>query len=264
MTEAGGQRMEEERYYSVRMRAAKNGPHEHGGKHISGGELLSTYSDLKNSVNALLEKGLHHSRGTPDFMQIQFESIHEPIKRIQPLHIDTNEADTVEKGRKLSRLLLEKVGIERQVIEKAFTEWMKYSGMRGAILIDVHSGKRIDDRQEKGVRVSRIDWMKTNFEHWADYFHVPKSTRIREALVIATKVCAHPATIAELCWSDDPEYTTGYVASKKLGYQRITNLKEYGDERGCRIFFVDCRKDLNAYIHYLEKQPVFIHWEVEK
>ncbi|MGM0874682.1 MAG: 6-carboxyhexanoate--CoA ligase [Bacillota bacterium] len=48
---------ERRRYYSIRMRASKGGSHEHGGKHISGGELLSTYSDLKkHAVNALLEK----------------------------------------------------------------------------------------------------------------------------------------------------------------------------------------------------------------
>ena len=35
------------------------------------------------------------------------------------------------------------------------------------------------------------------------------------SIVLATKVSAHPATVAELCWSDDPEYITGYVASRK-------------------------------------------------
>jgi 6-carboxyhexanoate--CoA ligase len=92
---------------------------------------------------------------------------------------------------------------------------------------------------------------------------MPKNSRVKEALVLATKVIEHPATVAELCWSDDPEYITGYVASKKLGYQRITKLKEYGDERGCRIFFVNGLTDLPAYIHYLEKQPVFVEWEEE-
>ena len=253
--------MQEEKYYSVRMRAAKNGPHELGGKHISGGELLSTYSDLKHAVNALLEKGLNHTRGKPDFMQIQLESIQEPIKFIMPLHIETHEVNSVENGQALAWRLLEKAGIQKEIIEKAYEEITKYSGIRGAILIDIHSGERIDDRNEKGVRVSRMDWLNTNFEKWADYYNMPNNSRVKEALVLATKVSEHPATIVELCWSDDPDYTTGYVASKKLGYQRITNLKEYGDERGCRIFFVNCSKDQNSYKHYLEKKPVFIQWE---
>lgn len=253
--------MEAEKYYSVRMRAAKNGSHENGGKHISGGEQLSTYSNMKQAVNDLLEKGLHHSRGNPDFMQIQFELIDEPIKLIKPLQVATNKVESVEMGQALSRMLLEKAGIERQVIEKAFQYMTEYSGIRGAILIDVHSGERVDDHNDRGVRVSRMDWLNNDFEKWADYCKLPKNSRIREALVLATKVSEHPATVAELCWSDDPEYITGYVATKKLGYQRITKLKEYGDERGCRIFFVNCIRDLNSYIHYLEKQPVFIQWE---
>ncbi|MGF6952359.1 6-carboxyhexanoate--CoA ligase [Neobacillus sp. B4I6] len=255
--------MQEGKYYSIRMRAAKNGPHEQGGKHISGGELLSTYSNMKHAVNALLEKGLTHSRGNPDFMQIQFESIDEPIKLVKPLQIATNEVESVDEGQSFARRLLEREGIPRTSIEKAYQLMTEYSGIRGAILIDIHSGERIDERKEKGLRVSRMDWLDTNFEKWADYFKMPKNSRVKEALVLATKVNEHPATVAELCWSDDPEYITGYVASKKLGYQRITKLKEYGDEHGCRIFFVDGLSDLHSYIHYLEKQPIFIQWEEE-
>ncbi len=255
--------MQEDKYYSVRMRAAKDGSHEHGGKHISGGELLSTYSDIKLAVNALLEKGLTHSRGKPDFMQIQFEYINEPIKLVKPLQIQTNEVESEEEGHALAWELLEKVGVPRKIIEKAYKQSTKYLGIRGAILFDIHSGERIDDRNEKGVRVSKMDWLDTNFEKWANHNQMPPNSRLKEALVLATKVSEHPATIAELCWSDDPDYITGYVASENLGYQRITKLKEYGDERGCRIFFVDCSKDLNSYIHYLEKQPVFIQWGEE-
>jgi 6-carboxyhexanoate--CoA ligase len=71
-------------------------------------------------VNALLEKGLSHSRGNPDFVHIQFESIDEPIKHIKPLKIATNEVEAVEMGQVLSWKLLEKVGIQRQIIEKAY------------------------------------------------------------------------------------------------------------------------------------------------
>lgn len=45
-------------------------------------------------------------------MQIQFESIDEPIKHIKPLQIATNEVESVEMGQVLSWKLLEKVGIQ--------------------------------------------------------------------------------------------------------------------------------------------------------
>ncbi|WP_078410052.1 6-carboxyhexanoate--CoA ligase [Priestia abyssalis] len=250
----------EEKFYSVRMRAAQNGPHEKGGKHISGGEQLSTYDNLKNAVNVLLEKALAHSRGNPDFMQIQFEMIDKPIKKLRPLPIGTNEVESVEEGQAVARNLLEKAGVPMEIIEKAYEKIAEYSELRGAILFDIRSGLRIDGQNEKGIRVSRMDWLTTNFEKWADHYEMPRSQRVKEALVLATKVSAHPATVAELCWSDDPEYVTGYVASKKQGYQRITKLKEYGDELGCRIFFVDGLSDLHSYIDYLEKQPIFVQW----
>lgn len=253
--------MLKENLYSVRMRAAQNGPHEKGGRHISGGEQLSTYENLKNAVNILLEKALSHSRGNPDFMQIQFEMIDEPIKKLKPLSIGTNKVDSTEEGQSIARKLLEKAGVPTKSIEKAYKVMTEYSELRGAMLFDIRSGLRVDDRNEKGVRVSRMDWLTTDFEKWADHYHMSRSQRVKEALVLATKVCAHPATVAELCWSDDPEYITGYVASPKQGYQRITKLKEYGDERGCRIFFVDGLSDLPSYIDYLEKQPIFVQWE---
>jgi 6-carboxyhexanoate--CoA ligase len=253
----------EETFFSVRMRASKNGAHENGGKHISGGELLSSYGNLNKAVNVLLEKALTHSRGNPDFMQIQFELIDEPITRLRPLQVGTNEVESVEEGQLVARILLEKAGVPRESIEKAY-QLITGSNLRGAILFDIRSGKRIDDRQEKGVRVSRMDWVTTNFEKWADYYTIPRGQRVKEALVLATKVNTHPETVAELCWSDDPEYITGYVASKKLGYQRITKLKKYGDEEGCRIFFVDGLSDLPSYINYLEKQPIFVEWEQER
>lgn len=224
-------------------------------------EVLSTYSNIKQSVNVLLEKALTHSRGKPNFMQIQFESINDSIKLVKPLRVETNDVETVEKGRDLAKVMLEKSGVPKKIIDKVYKQIPEYSGIRGAILLDIHSGKRIDDNSEKGVRVSRMDWVNPNFEKWTDENNQLKSSRVKEALVLATKVSDHPSTIAELCWSDDPDYVTGYVANKKLGYQRITRLKEYGDECGCRIFFVDGLKDMNTYINYLEKQPIFIHWE---
>mgnify|MGYP001615742007 FL=1 len=80
---------------------------------------------------------------------------------------------------------------------------------------------------------------------------------IREAIILATKVANATDTIAELCWSDDPSYQAGYVASKRLGYVRFPYLKEEGSPFGGRAFFVDAKKiDLEKYINFLEQQAV--------
>lgn len=254
-------RVEEAKYYSVRMRASQNIADQSESKHISGGELISTYSNIKESVNILLEKALTHSRGNADFMQIQFEAIQEPVEYIKPLEVRTNEVASMEAGQVLAKSLLEKAGIPKKTIDKVYENLSQYLEPAGAVLVDVQSGERVDDRKNKGIRVSRIDWLPHHFERWSDFYHIKGNQRLREALALATKVSSHPAAAAELCWSDDPDYVTGYVASKREGYQRITKLKEYGDERGGRIFFVHCSEELDSYIYYLEKKPVFIQWE---
>lgn len=160
-----------------------NGSHEDGGKHISGGERLIPFHEMKHTVNALLEKGLSHSRGKPDFMQIQFEEVHESIKTIQPLPVHTNEVSCPEEGQKLARLLLEKEGVSRDVIEKAYEQIPEWSDVRGAVLFDIHTGKRMDQTKEKGVRVSRMDWPDANFEKWALHSHVPAHSRDRKSVV---------------------------------------------------------------------------------
>ena len=54
------------------------------------------------------------------------------------------------------------------------------------------------------------------------------NVHMREALVLATKVQSCPGIVGELCWSDDPDYTVGYVACNGI-YHRIPNMKEMGE-----------------------------------
>ncbi|WP_100406119.1 6-carboxyhexanoate--CoA ligase [Bacillus solitudinis] len=249
--------------YSVRMRAAKGGKHEEGGKHISGGEKLVPYPEVKDRVITLVDKALTHSRGNPDFLQVQVELVRESLTYLSPLHSQTNRVSSFHEGRVVAANLLEKCGIHRKVIHQTFTLLEQHGGLRGAIIFDIHSDKRIDTREKKGIRVSRMDWEQQNFERWAEKNQLPLTSRVKEAMTLATKVANHSDTVAELCWSDDPDYITGYVASKKLGYQRISKLKEYGDKSGGRVFFVNRCKNIEAYIDYLEKKPIFLDWGVE-
>jgi len=77
--------------------------------------------------------------------------------------------------------------------------------------------------------------------------------------VLATKVSETPGLIAELCISDDPSYVTGYVASARTGYQRITPVKTDGDSAGGRVWFVDSKGlDLDGLIEYVRNVPVLV------
>lgn len=80
----------------------------------------------------------------------------------------------------------------------------------------------------------------------------------REALVLASKVAHGPGTVAELCWSDDPDYVTGYVGSPLHGYGRITVMKDKGDPVGGRVFFVKHGTDVALYEDYMQNQTVLV------
>jgi 6-carboxyhexanoate--CoA ligase len=65
--------------------------------------------------------------------------------------------------------------------------------------------------------------------------------------------------LAELCISDNPDYTTGYVALRKYGYIRIPHIKRKGRKNGGRVFFIEEHTDRDSVIEYLEKTPVLIN-----
>ena len=244
--------------YSVRMRAEK------GGKHISGAERLVCEEEIQESVQSLSERALSHERGKPDSVNISIETVKNPVKNLASLPVILHNAKNVMDGRNTAKRTLEFLGIPSSCIEKAFSllENGPSNGqsMRGAVIMDME-GNRLEPDKHRGVRATRMDISEKAAEELAtslsgkglsSYF-----THILEALVLATKVASIDGTVAELCWSDDPAYTAGYVASKKLGYIRIPHLKQKGESRGGRVFFVD-NIDILGYINEIENTPVLI------
>ena len=58
--------------------------------------------------------------------------------------------------------------------------------------------------------------------------------------------------------SDDPDYTTGYVAAPSVGYLRIPNMKLMGSSHGGRVFFLKPGADVEKMIEYLERKAVLM------
>lgn len=61
--------------YSIRMRGAEGGPHEEGGRHISGAERIVEESDLESVAVSLIHRALHHSKGKSDFINIRIDAV---------------------------------------------------------------------------------------------------------------------------------------------------------------------------------------------
>lgn len=245
--------------YSVRMRASE------GEKHISGAERIIHEGGILTTASELIERALSHERGTPDIINISIETIKTHIKHLTSLPITLLNVENAASGKNTAKRLLRYLGISLSCIDKAFllleNGACNGESMRGSIVMDLE-GKRLEPDKYRGIRATRMDITKDASDELRRLLDAAGLslyyTHISEALVLATKVASVKGTIAELCWSDDPHYTAGYVASKKLGYMRISHLKHEGDLRGGRVFFVN-NIDINKYIYEMEKSPVLVN-----
>lgn len=251
--------------YSVRMRAAQGGSHEDGGRHISGAERLVTADDIAATAAAMVKRALGHSRGQAEFINIQVDLVPtEQILRVPLLPVNTFAVSDYHEGRNAALKLLKEAGVAEQAVRLGLEQLLGLDdSLRGAMLVCAQTGRRIDDSGKRGIRVSRMD--SSNAECYRQFLegHGLGGTHAREAMLLAAKVISAPGVVAELCWSDDPEYQAGYVASNQ-GYKRITQLKPLGSPHGGRVFFITPNTDLAQLEHYLQFQPVLVEPQTTK
>ena len=236
--------------YSVRMRAAQGGPHENGGHHISGAERIVKLDDVGTIAQSLAERALHHSKGTADFINITVDLIPpEKISYIDCLKVEEHKTGSIPESHQLAIELLQGPTISETAVHKAISMLKSLDrSMRGAMLVDAMTGERLDEGN-RGVRVSHMD----SFDSHA----LGDNEHMREALVLASKVQSADGIVGELCWSDDPDYTVGYVACNGV-YHRLPHMKELGSDIGGRVFFVRSNIDSESVIEYLESAPVLV------
>lgn len=236
--------------YSVRMRAAQGGPHEKGGHHISGAERIVKLEEVGAIAQSLADRALHHSKGTADFINITVDLIPpEKITYIDCLKVEEHKTGSISESHQLATELLDGSVISKTAVHKAISMLKSLDrSMRGAMLVDAITGVRLDTGN-RGVRVSHMD----SFDSHA----LGDNEHMREALVLASKVQSADGIVGELCWSDDPDYTVGYVACNGV-YHRLPNMKELGSNIGGRVFFVQSDIDSESVITYLERAPVLV------
>jgi len=241
------------------MRSAQGGAHEVGGRHISGAERIVSQDRVKQTTNEMLERAFSHTRGQADFINIVVEKIAEnKVQEVPLLSVHTVPGDNVTASHHAAQTALVQAGVTELAAQSGMTALLSLAdSMGGAMLFCAVTGRRLDDTGSRGVRVSRMD-IADEQEFTARLAERGiNNTHVREALVLASKVAAAPGMVAELCWSDDPEYTTGYVASTD-GYMRIPHCKPFGSSLGGRVFFVKSETDLDLVKDYLRHQPVLV------
>ena len=240
-------------YYSLKMRASQHvgeGELKHE-QHISGAERIVGRDSVEAVCSAMVRRAMTHSKGDPDFINVKIEKVHESdIQILKALPVTRVDVDTWQEGLEKAFGL---VGDAAAGIREKLPELLRETfPMRGAMLYDIATGNRLEPDHERGVRATYMDALHSSeVDSCKNHFN--------EAIVLATKVANAPGMVAEFCVSDDPNYVTGYVASKELGYVRIMKMKEMGDENGGRIFLFDSRKaSAEECIEYLQKKKVLV------
>ena len=239
------QMIDGDRLFSVKMRASR------GGEHISGAERIVPQETVPQLAAVMAERAFGHSKGSPDFVNVKIESASEPL-HLKSLHVTTHEADTPEEGWSIARRLLAEDGISR--IDEIIALFKETLGMRGAMLLNADTLERLEPDPARGVRATFMDAAESASRRFSCV-----KNHYAEAIVLATKVANAPGIVGEICMSDDPGYVTGYVASRRIGYARITCLKRNGDPSGGRIFlYRGARKDVARTIDFIERQCVLV------
>ncbi len=149
------------------------------------------------------------------------------------------------------------VRVSRMGIEKAIEK--KLSKILSNIVIPrFNRGIQTPSDRKNGTDGFRVKPGMTNSRFTRMKINTTRLKRVKEALVLASKAVSWPDVIAEVCISDDPDYTTGYIASKEFGYLRIPNIKRGKEMHGGRVFFIREPADVAGLISYLERKPVII------
>ena len=240
------------------------------GGHLSGAERLGGKEDLETLAVSLLRRALDHPRGRAERICLTVEAVAPEAVRTGRLpDLTTLTVEDYRQGRRAARALLADAGVDPAAADSAMQTLAagaapEGSSMRGAMLVDAADGLRLEPDRCRGVRASRMDLTPTAALRLRAGL-APlglDNPHVREALVLAAKVLCAPGIVAELCWSDDPDYTAGYVASPSHGYVRFPHLKPLGDERGGRAFFLKSEGlDIEEVIDYLE-HAVFLIDEI--
>ncbi len=236
--------------YCVKMRASC------GGRHVSGAERIVPARLVPAAASALSSRALSHPRAVPDDVNIRVQALSDVIT-VPALPVSAEIVSSSAEGRRRIAELLRADGVSH--VDRIMALFAETARMRGAMLLDADSLERLEPDRERGVRATLMDEARTADCAADALAGVYPKNHFREALVLASKVQAAPGIVAEICVSDDPDYVTGYVASRSLGYRRISRVKEPGDPAGGRIFLFRGPKSLVApCIDFLQNRPVLV------
>ena len=241
------------KFFSIKLRASLNG------KHVSGAERIVLEEKIKQTLSDLYSRVASKEY---DDINIKIQSVRqEPIIVEKTLPIEELQFDNhIEANQKAIQLLGKITGLPEDKLNQLIKSIHSGaapdgSNMRGAMIVNLN-GDRIEKDSFRGVRTTDVDFIDRE-KAVKKLLQKGYTERTADALALTTKNMLHPDIVAEYCISDEPDYLTGYVATKEK-YYRFTPLKEKGNTKGGRIYFVKNQVDIDSLYKFLQETPVLI------
>jgi 6-carboxyhexanoate--CoA ligase len=208
---------------------------------------------------------LRRGRATdPDYLRLTVDRLpHEAIATTPCLPVTTIDARDPEAARSHAEELLINAGVSEDAVVAGFQ--LLKAGARGdgqpiagAVMLDCQTGALAASAPEHGIRASRFDYSAEMRPRVHEALEAAGLGHFRtfEAVALATKVL-WSGVLAELCWSDDPAYVAGYVATNTDGYVRYPHFKPAGSVGG-RVFYLPSNADVSHGIERLTRTPLII------
>lgn len=237
------------------------------GRHLSGAEDLVRSEDLAEKLEEFATRfapyaNLPEDLGMPARCSITIDPVPAgtlregtllPVRRL----LSRNEDETRSALPRLFSALLPEAASSR--VLGFFTDVILGSPTRPGALLLTADGHPYPGGPPEGVRTTHVGCLpelRSAIDRAYSLILPPPSHRFSEALILASKVLSSPDILLELCASDDPRYTTGYLASRTTGYIRLPHLKKAGSPLGGRIYVVRNGADLPCLLSFLRSSPL--------
>ena len=231
---------------SIKMRASLEG------RHISGAERIVEPHLVPSVSSELATRALRHEKGVPDSINIATRAVAaSDIAHVSALKVSTRDCENPESAQTAMIAVLAKGNrVSESAARRGIELLYRTRDMRGASIVCAETGERLDTHGQRGVRVGTFDWANSpcaeSKNHRAD------------AVALASKALAAPGIVAEVCISDDPSYTTGYVAVEG-SYTALRNVKAEGGKQGGRVlFYSGALSALPETEQWLREKPVLV------
>lgn len=235
------------------------------GAHLSGAEELVPAQELDHVLSSFSKRLLPHAFNTLTHPPQQIVTIDpvpkEAIQRKSLLPVQFLESPSCEESAKGLHELLECLlpeGQAESVLDIFRKEIMETPPRHGALLV-TSRGRPFLEAGTTGIRTTHLGCdpsLRKALEENLDHFLAKPNHRFIDALVLASKVLASESVLLEICVSDDPSYTTGYMASRLFGYVRIPHMKKPGIPKGGRLYVVSPTVHLPTLLRELRETPV--------